>query len=271
MNTNNHKAIQVLQDNYQVILDKWVNHVIEVGYTPVPEHYYYEMGGAFIKNLVVYMESKAEQGFSDIAAAITSGELTKLVRVDQALHTLNLLKVVVQRDFLHFFQEGMEDPAFNILMTTIDQANVVFTRTYAQHREDYIQKQHQAILELSTPVIQVWDKIIVLPLIGTVDSIRAQKIIENLLEAIMEHHAQIAILDITGVPLVDTQIANHIITTVKAAKLLGSNVIITGIGPYIAQTMVKLGVNLEHLVTRSTLRSGLELAFEMLDYSIVKE
>ena len=140
-----------------------------------------------------------------------------------------------------------------------------------QQKLQLIQRQSQAILELSTPVIQVWDEILALPLIGTVDTQRAQQIIENLLEAIVRKSASVVIMDITGVPVVDTKVANHFIKTIDAARMLGAEVILTGVSPHNAQTLVKLGVNLTRLTTKSSLQAGLKLAFEMTKNKVVKE
>jgi len=140
-----------------------------------------------------------------------------------------------------------------------------------QKQEDLIRRQTSAILEMSTPVIEVWGEILVMPLIGTVDTQRAQQIIENLLEAIVKKSASVVIMDITGVPVVDTKVANHFIKTIDAARMLGAEVILTGVSPHNAQTLVKLGVDLTRMATKSSLQAGLKLAFEMTQNRVVKE
>jgi anti-anti-sigma regulatory factor len=127
-----------------------------------------------------------------------------------------------------------------------------------------------AIDELSkTPIIQVWDGILALPLIGTIDSLRAKKITENLLNYIVQTGSSIVIMDLTGAPIVDTQIANNLIKTARAVKLVGAQCILTGISPQIAQSLVNLGVNLDEIPTCATLRAGLKRAFEMLGIKVV--
>ncbi len=123
-----------------------------------------------------------------------------------------------------------------------------------------LEAQRAAIRELSTPVIQVWEGILVLPIVGTVDSDRARQIMESLLTRIVETQSEIVILDITGVPMVDTAVANHLIMTVQAAKMLGARSIVTGLSPRIAQTIVELGVDLGGIATCANLRAGLEMA-----------
>jgi len=133
-----------------------------------------------------------------------------------------------------------------------------------------IDLQTKAILELSTPVIQVWDQILVLPLIGTIDTARAQQIMENLLEGVVKGRAAVVIIDITGVPVVDTKVANHLVKTVQAVKLLGAEAVVTGVSPNNAQTLVRLGVDLSTVMTRSSLQAGLGLAFDLTHQKVTK-
>ena len=135
--------------------------------------------------------------------------------------------------------------------------------------EDRLHKQQQAILEMATvPVVQVWDGIVMVPLIGTLDSQRTQQLMERLLQKVNETLAPVALLDITGVPTVDTQTAQHLIETISAVRLLGSEVVLTGVRPIIAQTLVHLGIDLSSILTRSSLASGLHVAFELLNLSV---
>jgi rsbT co-antagonist protein RsbR len=130
----------------------------------------------------------------------------------------------------------------------------------ARLKDELIQAQAAALAELSTPLIPISDDTVVMPLIGTIDSRRAQQVIEGLLEGIVAAHAQVAILDITGVPVVDTQVANALLRAAQAVKLLGAQVVLTGIRPEVAQTLVGLGVDLSGIVTRSTLQNGIVFA-----------
>jgi PAS domain S-box-containing protein len=130
----------------------------------------------------------------------------------------------------------------------------------ARLQEEVIRAQDAALAELSTPLIPISDTVMVMPLIGAMDSRRAQQVVDELLNGISQHHAQVAILDITGVPVVDTQVANGLIRAAQAVKLLGAQVVLTGIRPEVAQTLVGLGTSLEGIVTRSTLQSGIAFA-----------
>jgi rsbT co-antagonist protein RsbR len=136
--------------------------------------------------------------------------------------------------------------------------------TERRAQEHLVARQRDEILELSTPVIQVWDHVLVLPIIGTLDSLRAARLTESLLERIAEHQAQVAILDISGVPAIDTTTSQHMLKTVQAARLMGTSSILSGVRPETAQSMVHLGIDLETLHSRSSLRDALQLALRLL-------
>ena len=133
-----------------------------------------------------------------------------------------------------------------------------------------MEQQRRTINELQTPVIQVWDGVLALPVIGSVDTARAQDMTEALLEKIVETGSEIVILDITGVPIVDTAVAKHLLETVSAARLLGAEVLIVGLTSRIAMTLVHLGVDLAGVTTRTTMAKGLQLAFARLGLEVVR-
>jgi rsbT co-antagonist protein RsbR len=151
----------------------------------------------------------------------------------------------------------------------IDRMGIHTLEAYMTSREATIREQQRSILELSTPVVQLWDNILALPLVGTIDTMRTQQIMESLLEKIVETGSQVVIMDITGVPLVDTTVARHLLQTVAAARLLGAEVILVGISPRIAQTLVHLGVDLGDVVTRVSMATGLALALARTNQKVV--
>jgi rsbT co-antagonist protein RsbR len=155
------------------------------------------------------------------------------------------------------------------LATLIDKMALVMIETYIRSREETIRQQRADMMELSTPVIKVWDKILTLPIIGTLDSRRAQLMMEALLQRIVETGSTVAILDITGVRTMDTLVANHLIKTVTAARLMGARCVLTGVSPAIAQTMVQLGIDLSQITTRAQMSDGIRLALEMVGRAIV--
>ncbi|WP_026116900.1 STAS domain-containing protein [Nocardiopsis valliformis] len=139
---------------------------------------------------------------------------------------------------------------------------VVVIETTLQENRDIVDRQRQQLMEMTTPVIKLWDRLVAVPLIGMLDSARSQVVMENLLEAVVEHNATMAILDITGVPTVDSLVAQHLMKTVASARLMGADCVISGIRPAIAQTIVQLGLDLGPVTTRATLADALELALE---------
>ncbi|MCD7036711.1 STAS domain-containing protein [Metabacillus sp. GX 13764] len=140
---------------------------------------------------------------------------------------------------------------------------------YASSWERTVTLQRVALQELSAPLIPVFDNITVMPLIGTIDTERAKRIMENLLQGVVKHRAEVVLIDITGVPVVDTMVAHHVIQAAEAVRLVGAKCLLVGIRPEIAQTIVNLGINLEKLITKNTLQKGIESALEMTDRKIV--
>ncbi len=150
----------------------------------------------------------------------------------------------------------------------LDKLGLYTTEIYQKGREEVISRQQLEVLELSTPVVKLWDGILALPMIGTLDSARTQVVMESLLQRIVETGAEIAIIDITGVPTVDTVTAQHLLKTVTAARLMGADCIISGIRPQIAQTIVHLGVDLADVTTKATLADAFRLALARTNQSV---
>lgn len=150
----------------------------------------------------------------------------------------------------------------------MDSLGIVTFETFIKGREEVILRQTDEINEISTPVIRVWDGILALPIIGTLDSARTQTVMENLLQEIVDSSSTIAILDISGVPAVDSLVAQHLIKTVAATRLMGAECIISGIRPEIAQTIVHLGIDLSNIVTKASLASALQYAFGLLKLDV---
>ncbi|MEI6150398.1 MAG: PAS domain S-box protein [bacterium] len=141
--------------------------------------------------------------------------------------------------------------------------------TERKQAEEQIKQQSREIMELSTPVMQVWQGVVVAPLIGSLDSNRTQQFMERLLNRIVETNSPVALVDITGVPIIDTQTAQHLIETISAVRLLGAQVVLTGVRPAIAQTLVHLGIDLSGIITRASLSAGLQVAFDLLKLQVV--
>ena len=173
----------------------------------------------------------------------------------------------IKEPLFDILQESLKDDPQSLLgelwtaSRFIDRLGLRAMEVHQRRQEAIIERQREEMEELSTPVVSIWDGIVALPLIGTLDSVRTQVVMEVLLEEIVEREADVAILDITGVPMVDTATAQHLIRTIKAIRLMGAECIISGVRPQIAQTMVTLGVELGTVETRSTIASALRYAF----------
>ena len=156
------------------------------------------------------------------------------------------------------------------LSTTIDRLAQHTAGTYQQAREEIIRRQQEELLELSTPVVKLWDGVLAVPMIGVLDSSRTQMVMEALLEKIVETGSELAIIDITGVPTVDTLVAQHLLKTVTAIRLMGADCIISGIRPQIAQTIVHLGIDLQGVRTKATLADALALALQQTGWRVTR-
>ncbi len=154
--------------------------------------------------------------------------------------------------------------------TLLDKMAQFTVTNYQRSREEIIRRQQMELLELSTPVIKLWDGVLGVPMIGTLDSSRTQLVMEALLQRIVETGSELAIIDITGVPTVDTLVAQHLLKTVTAIRLMGADCIISGIRPQIAQTIVHLGIDLQGIVTKASLADALALALKKTGYSITR-
>jgi rsbT co-antagonist protein RsbR len=154
-----------------------------------------------------------------------------------------------------------------LVSTLVDKMAQWTTTTYQRSREAIIGRQQEELLELSTPVIKLWEGILAVPMIGTLDSSRTQLVMESLLQRIVDTGSELAIIDITGVPTVDTLVAQHLLKTVAAIRLMGADCIVSGVRPQIAQTIVQLGIDLEGIVTKATLADALSLALKKVGYT----
>lgn len=200
--------------------------------------------------------SRAKQGFSPSETA------TFVFSIRQPL--MNRVRKELGNDAVALFEEVWN---FNMML---DRVGLFTIEAYVNTRDQVIARQQEEMLELSTPVVKLWDGILALPLIGTLDSARTQVVMETLLNAIVASNSRVAIIDITGVPTVDTLVAQHLLKTITAARLMGAECIISGVRPQIAQTIVHLGINLSDIVTKSKLSDAFTLALERSGRTVVK-
>ncbi len=200
--------------------------------------------------------SRARQGFTPSEVA------TFVLSLKQPLFS------AIRRDLAK-----SQDKLFETVWTAtelLDKLALITTEASIAAREELISRQQQELLELSTPVVKLWDGILALPIIGTLDSARTQVVMENLLQSIVATNSKYAIIDITGVPTVDTLVAQHLLKTITAARLMGAECIISGVRPQIAQTIVHLGINLEDVITKAKLSDALALALQRSGRVVVR-
>jgi len=175
---------------------------------------------------------------------------------------------LVQQGFINSPQELGEQ--MWALSELLDSLGLHTVKAFQRTREDVIQRQQEEMLELSTPVVKLWEGVLALPMIGTLDSQRTQVVMESLLQRIVDTGSEIAIIDITGVPTVDTLVAQHLLKTVTAIRLMGADAIISGVRPQIAQTIVHLGLDLQGIVTKANLADALALALKRTGQNVVR-
>ena len=195
----------------------------------------------------------------------------RLDQLEEVLASAAAMKLDVRLDVSEDDELASTEEAINVLLEDFSALLEERKRAEAelQERLQTIQRQQEAINELSTPVIKVWDGLLVLPIIGTLDSQRTQRMMESLLQQIVVTGSKMAILDITGVPVVDTMVANHLIKTITAAGLMGAECILSGISPNIAQTIVHLGIDLTGIKTKSTMMEAMRYAIRANGQKIV--
>jgi rsbT co-antagonist protein RsbR len=199
--------------------------------------------------------SRAKQGFSSS---------------ETAMFLLSLKKPM----FAHLKEHAKNDPEgqFEQIWSTtelLDKLALQSTDAFLTSREQLIIRQQEEMMELSTPVVKLWDGVLALPVIGTLDSARTQVVMESLLQAIVATNSRVAIIDITGVPTVDTLVAQHLLKTITAARLMGAECIVSGVRPQIAQTIVHLGINLADVTTKATLADAFALALDRSGRKVV--
>jgi rsbT co-antagonist protein RsbR len=241
------------------------------------------------------LKQQSAEFLNDFQVALRSGELTDIFsrpwetvrstlekisesRSKQGFTTTETIIFILslkQLLFTFMVEELGNDPkVLNNEMWTanvlLDKLGLFTSEAYTKSREKIIKRQQEEMLELSTPVVKLWDQVVALPLIGTLDSVRSQVVMETLLQEIVNTSSAVAIIDITGVPTVDTLVAQHLTKTVTAARLMGVDCIICGIRPQIAQTMVQLGVSFENIITRATLADALKYALNKSGFVITK-
>jgi rsbT co-antagonist protein RsbR len=274
---------KILQRKKKYILEQWIKNQLDDATLREDLMSNEELRGQSSELLDNLLSSINEKNISDSASPDfeTVSEILSGISISRArqgftpketgMYVLSLKEALLQT-----IQSEVKDPQelYNATVNInklIDGFSMLTFDTYIKGREEVILRQTNEITEISTPVIRVWDGILALPIIGTLDSARTQVVMENLLQEIVATGSGIAILDISGVPAVDSLVAQHLIKTVSATRLMGAECIISGIRPEIAQTIVHLGIDLSGIITKATLANALYYAFQMLQLEVKKK
>lgn len=274
---------ELLRDETDELLESWVNLQISedaVRTELLGEEEIREESKQILAEIAKATDSHTIENFDDPAWDETKALLAVMSKrrvrkglspSDNAMFLLALKQVVIERLNATISDENRLSEEIWNANVLLDRLGLYTTEVYIEGREEIISRQQDELVELSTPVVQLWDGILALPVIGTLDSTRAQIVTESLLGEIVETGSSIAIIDITGVPTVDTLVAQHLLKTIAAAKLMGAECIISGIRPQIAQTIVHLGVDLGDVMTKASIEDAFKIALAKLGYRIDRE
>jgi rsbT co-antagonist protein RsbR len=252
--------------------EEWVRRITESRLlTSMTKEEIFAEATSVFDNYVEVLETGSVEALQAYARNLSERIIPRGVDTPEVVGIVLLLRDVLARSLFEKYQGDFPllnrvldayEPAANRIATTVSVG-------FVQERERVIRQQQEAIRELSTPVLQVRERLLILPIIGVVDSERARQLTEQLLRGVRSNRAKVVVMDITGVPSVDATVANHLVQTVEAARLLGATVIVTGLSPEIAQTLVTIGVDLSKMNTVGDLQGGIEQAERVLGYRVI--
>src|SRR5579884_1963250 len=266
------QLVQHLRQNRTALREEWARRITEAELLTAmsPEELFSEATAVY-DNYVEVLETGSVEALQHYARDLPERIIPRGVETHEVVGIVLLLRDVLARSLFEKYQRDFAllnrvldayEPAANRIANTVAVG-------FVQERERVIREQQEAIRVLSTPVLQVRERLLILPIIGVIDPQRARQLTEQLLRAIRTNRAKVVVIDITGVPVMDATVANHLVQTVEAARLLGATVIISGLSPEIAQTLVTIGVDLGKMNTVGDLQGGIEEAERALGYKVV--
>jgi len=260
-----------LRQNRTQLREEWARRITESELlTSMTKEEIFAEATAVYDNYVAVLETGSVEALQEYASDLSERIIPRGVETHEVLGIVLLLRDVLGRSLFKKYQSNFAllnrvldayEPAANRIANTVGVS-------FVQERERVIREQQEAIRELSTPVLQVRERLLILPIIGVIDSQRARQVTEQLLRGIRANRAKVVVIDITGVPSVDATVANHLVQTVDASRLMGATVIVTGLSAEIAQTLVNIGVDLNKMKTVGDLQGGIEEAERLLGYQI---
>jgi rsbT co-antagonist protein RsbR len=263
-----------LRENRTQLREEWVRRITESKLlTAMTRDEIFAEATAVYDKYVAVLESGSVESLQAYARDLSERIIPRGVETHEVVGIVLLLRDVLARSLFKKYQSD-----FGLLNRVLDEyepaanriANTVAV-SFVQERERIIRQQQEAIRELSTPVLQVRERLLILPIIGVIDPQRSRQVTEQLLRAIRANRAKVVVIDITGVPSVDSTVANHLVQTVDASRLMGATVIVTGLSSEIAQTLVTIGVDLSKMKTVGDLQGGIEEAERLLGYEVMMD
>jgi rsbT co-antagonist protein RsbR len=262
-----------LRENRSALREEWARRITNANLLTAmtPEELFSEATSVY-DGYVEVLETGSVEALQDYARNLSERIIPRGVETEEVLGIVLLLRDVLARSLFEKYQSD-----FDLLNRVLDAyeppanrvANTVGV-SFVQERERIIRQQQEAIRELSTPVLQVRERLLILPIIGVLDSQRARQVTEQLLRGIRTNRAKVVVIDITGVPAIDSTVANHLVQTVEASRLMGASVIITGLSSEIALTLVTIGVDLSKMNAVGDLQGGIEEAERLLGYEVTR-
>jgi rsbT co-antagonist protein RsbR len=263
-----------LRQNRTQLREEWARRITESRLlTAMTQEEVFVEATAVYDNYVAVLETGSVEALQEYARDLSERIIPRGVETEEVLGIVLLLRDVLARSLFKKYQSdfGMlnrvldaYEPAANRIANTVGGS-------FVKERERIIRQQQEAIRELSTPVLQVRERLLILPIVGVIDPQRARQLTEQLLRGIRANRAKVVVIDITGVPSVDSTVANHLVQTVDASRLMGATVIVTGLSSEIAQTLVTIGVDLAKMRTVGDLQGGIEEAERLLGYQILRQ
>ncbi|HEY6649775.1 MAG TPA: STAS domain-containing protein [Mycobacterium sp.] len=267
------QLVQHLRQNRTALREEWARRITEAELLTAmsPEEIFSEATTVY-DSYVEVLETGSVEALQDYARDLSERIIPRGVETDEVVGIVLLLRDVLARSLFEKYQTDFDllnrvldayEPAANRIANTVAVG-------FVQERERIIRQQQEAIRELSTPVLQVREQLLILPIIGVLDSQRARQVTEQLLRAIRANRAKVVVIDITGVPTIDSTVANHLVQTVDASGLMGASVIITGLSSDIALTLVTIGLDLSKMNAVGDLQGGIEEAERLLGYEVTR-
>src|SRR6266705_878961 len=262
-----------LRESRTQLREEWARRITEAQLlTAMSREEIFAEATAVYDNYVEVLESGSMEALEAYARNLSERIIPRGVETNEVVGIVLLLRDVLARSLFQKYQADF--PLLNRVLDAYEPAANRIANTvgvsFVEHRERIIRQQQEAIRELSTPVLQVRERLLILPIIGAIDAQRARQLTEQLLRGIRTHRAKVVVVDITGVPAIDSAVANHLVQTVEASRLMGAGVIITGLSSEIAQTLVTIGVDLSKMNAVGDLQGGIEEAEQLLGYKVIE-